>query len=71
MKKLIGIIKLMRVKHYVKNGLIFLPLFFSMQLFELDMLLKCILGFFAFSFISSVVYIINDLRDKEKELMLW
>ncbi len=67
MKKIIGIIKLMRVKHYVKNGLIFLPLFFSMQLFEPALLLKCILGFFAFSFISSVVYIIKDLRDKEKD----
>ena len=67
MKKLIGIIKLMRIKHYVKNGLIFLPLFFSMQLFDPALILKCILGFFAFSFISSVVYIINDLRDKEKD----
>ena len=29
----IGIIKLMRVPHYVKNGLIFFPLFFSLTLF--------------------------------------
>ena len=67
MKKIIGIIKLMRVTHYVKNGLIFLPLFFSMNLFKPELFLKCILGAAAFSFISSVVYIINDIRDKEKD----
>lgn len=66
-KKFIGIIKLMRVTHYVKNGLIFLPLFFSLNLFEPQLILKCIIGAAAFSFISSVVYIINDIRDKEKD----
>ena len=57
----------MRVKHYIKNGLIFLPLFFSMRLFDVSLLLRCLLGFAAFSFISSVVYILNDTRDVEKD----
>lgn len=66
-KKAIGILKLMRVKHYIKNGLIFLPLFFSMRLFDTSLLLRCLLGFAAFSFLSSVVYILNDARDVEKD----
>ena len=33
-------IKLIRVKHWLKNGLVFLPLFFSLNLFTLNMVLK-------------------------------
>lgn len=56
-------LKLMRVKHYIKNGLIFLPLFFSLNILNTDMLLKTGIGFIVFSFISSVIYIINDIED--------
>lgn len=58
-------IKLIRVKHWLKNGLILLPLFFSMNLFVYDKLLIGIIGFFVFSFTSSIVYIINDINDIE------
>ena len=67
MKKLIGIFKLLRVKHYVKNGLVFLPLFFAKRIFEPSALLTACLGALAFSLISSIVYIINDIRDREKD----
>ena len=67
MKKLIGIFKLLRVKHYVKNGLVFLPLFFAKRIFEPSALLIACLGALAFSLISSIVYIINDIRDREKD----
>lgn len=67
MKKAIGLIKLLRIKHYIKNGLVFLPLFFSMNLFNGSLFLKCTLGFLVFCAISSVVYIINDIRDVEKD----
>lgn len=60
-------LKLMRVKHYLKNFLIFLPIIFSKNLFNLNILGKCIVAFFAFSFISSVIYILNDLKDIEKD----
>lgn len=62
-----NVIKLLRVKHWIKNGLIFLPLFFSLTLTENDKLLKAILGFIAFSLAASVVYIINDIKDVEKD----
>ena len=60
-------LKLMRVKHYLKNFLVFLPIIFSGNLFNLNILLKCIVAFFAFSFTSSVIYILNDLKDIEKD----
>lgn len=59
-------IKLCRVSHYIKNGLIFLPLIFVKKLFS-DSFINVLYGFIAFSFISSVVYIINDFKDIEKD----
>ena len=60
-------IKLMRVTHYLKNFLIFLPLIFSGNIFDKAKLLSCVFAFLAFSAASSVVYIINDIKDREKD----
>ena len=59
--------KLLRVKHYLKNFLIFLPIFFGKAIFDTDKILACLLGFLSFSLISSCVYIINDLKDVKKD----
>ena len=66
MQKIKDVIKLIRIKHWVKNLLVFAAMFFSMEI-TWDNCYKLIIGFFAFSFISSVVYIINDIFDKEKD----
>lgn len=55
----------MRVHHYIKNLLVFTALICSGQLFDLKKLLAGVVGFIAFCMISSAVYIINDIRDKE------
>ena len=60
-------LKLIRIKHWLKNTLIFLPLFFSMNLFNEKMIISAIIAFFIFSFTSSIVYIINDMKDIEKD----
>lgn len=60
-------LKLMRVKHYIKNILILLPLIFSGRLFETDILIRAGLGISAFCVMCSVIYIINDIRDAEKD----
>ena len=60
-------LKLMRIHHYLKNLLVFAALACSGLLFDSRKLLSCILGFFTFSLISSVVYIINDIMDREKD----
>ena len=60
-------LKLMRVHHYLKNVLIFLPLVFSQNLFNIDLLSKTIFGVLAFSILSSIIYVINDIQDVEKD----
>lgn len=67
MKKIKDIVKLMRIKHWIKNFLIFLPAFFERNLLESSVLANLLLGFLAFGFVTSVVYIINDLKDVEKD----
>ena len=60
-------LKLMRPHHYIKNFLVFAALACSGQLFDPQKFLAGCLGFAAFCMISSVVYIINDIRDVEKD----
>jgi decaprenyl-phosphate phosphoribosyltransferase len=62
-----AILKLFRVEHYLKNVLIFLPLFFNEQLLSWADLSIVIFGFIAFCLISSAVYIFNDIQDCEKD----
>ena len=59
--------KLLRPKHYIKNLIIFIPLVFAGKLLNAPLMLSCLGAFAVFSLISSVIYIINDLRDVEKD----
>ncbi|MEE3343070.1 MAG: UbiA prenyltransferase family protein [Bacilli bacterium] len=56
-------LKLVRINHYLKNVLIFLPIIFSGNLFNKEKLINVIIGFIIFSLISSTIYIINDIKD--------
>lgn len=60
-------LELLRVKQYVKNLFIFIPVFFAGQLMQQGMFLKHVAGFMAFSLVASVVYILNDYLDVEKD----
>ena len=62
-----NIAALIRPKQYIKNLLIFFPLFFSLKLFDLSLLSRASIAFAAFCFAASSVYIINDIRDVEKD----
>jgi len=55
--------KLLRPKDWAKNLFLFIPLFFSGSLFNWNLYPKLMLGFVAFCFIASSIYIINDYRD--------
>lgn len=66
MEKIKNIAKLVRVKHYLKNVLILLPLFFSGNVFS-EKLITAVIAFFVFCFISSSIYVLNDLCDCEKD----
>ncbi|MGN1208364.1 MAG: UbiA family prenyltransferase [Christensenellales bacterium] len=61
------LIKMLRIKHYIKNFLMLVPLFFAGAIFNANALLAGLLGFVAFCFLSSFVYIVNDLFDIKKD----
>jgi 4-hydroxybenzoate polyprenyltransferase len=61
------LIKTMRPRHWVKNGLLFIPLIFDKQLTNWPALARTTLGFILFCLLSSLIYIINDLVDLEAD----
>lgn len=65
MYKLKSWMKLFRTKHYIKNILILVPLFFGRQV-NYENILIAILRFICFSIGASIVYIINDKKDSTK-----
>lgn len=67
MNKIKSLIKLMRPKHYIKNLLIFVSIFFDRNIFAGSILAKVICGFVAFCVISSAIYIFNDIHDVEQD----
>jgi len=60
-------LQLLRVKHWIKNILIFIPLFFSVSFFNTSLIAGTVFGFICFSLLSSIVYILNDIKDVEKD----
>ncbi len=64
-----AIVVSMRPKQWTKNLIIFAAIIFSQNLHRSDFLLKVILAFILFSFLSGSVYIFNDLKDLEKDKM--
>ena len=66
-KQMKDVLKLFRVKHYIKNLLVFVPLFFAGEIFNISLMKHAIVGFVCFCLISSAVYILNDIQDIEKD----
>ena len=62
-----ALLKTMRPRQWTKNAFIFAALVFDKQLFIVNSLLRTIGGFVLFCFISSAVYIFNDLADIEAD----
>lgn len=59
--------RVLRVHQWLKNLLLFVPLFAAHQLTSLDTWLALTLAFFSFSLCASSVYIVNDLLDLESD----
>lgn len=60
-------LKLIRIEQWVKNLFVFLPLFFSGNIFETDLFLKSLYAFLVFSLTASSIYILNDYSDIESD----
>ena len=57
------LIKAIRVHQWLKNALIFVPLAAAHRLTDVEADLRVVAAFFAYSFLASSVYVMNDLTD--------
>jgi len=64
-----ALLKLLRVHQWVKNLFVFLPIFFSGNLLNRDLLTDAFFAFLAFCLTTSMIYILNDYKDVEKDRM--
>jgi decaprenyl-phosphate phosphoribosyltransferase len=63
--EIIGLIKLMRPKQWVKNGFVFAPLLFAGELLNANAVAQTVIAALFFCIASSATYIVNDLHDIE------
>jgi len=66
MEKIRTICKLLKVDHYIKNLVIFLPLVYLDDVFT-GKAIEALKVFIAFCLMSSAVYIFNDIKDIERD----
>jgi 4-hydroxybenzoate polyprenyltransferase len=65
--KLLPYIRCLRLKNWLKNIFVFIPLVFAQKLTDTSALFATIITFIGFCFISSSVYVFNDICDIEKD----
>ncbi|MHC4209416.1 MAG: UbiA family prenyltransferase [Planctomycetota bacterium] len=61
------ILRALRLKHWTKNLLLFVPLVMAHRLDEIGLLLDLGLAFLSFGLIASAGYVVNDLLDLEAD----
>ena len=67
METLLNILLSFRPKQWIKNFFVFAALIFAQELFNLDLLTKTTIAFVVFCLLSSGVYLINDICDKDDD----
>ena len=67
LKKTKNYFQLMRIKHWLKNIIIFIPAFYGGVILNFPVLYKTMIGFLIFSLCASAIYVINDFCDIEKD----
>lgn len=65
--EILGLVKLIRPKQWVKNGFVFAPLIFAGEFLNLDSIYAAMIAAVLFCLAASAVYIVNDLHDIEKD----
>ena len=62
-----AMIRAMRPHHWLKNGLVFVPILLNHNVFDPYALFYGAVAFFAFSFLASSIYLLNDILDVEAD----
>lgn len=66
-QKTFQVLKLLRIRQWVKNLFVFAPLLFSKNLLNGNLFLITLLTFFSFSLAASSAYAINDIADMSRD----
>jgi hypothetical protein len=61
------LVRVVRLHHWLKNVLVFVPLLTSFRITEIGAVLQSIIAFLAFSLCSSGTYVMNDLLDVQSD----
>ena len=62
-----AMIRAMRPHHWLKNGLVFVPILLNHDVFDLAALGHGAIAFVAFSLLASAIYLLNDIVDVEAD----
>ena len=65
--QMLGLVKLMRPKQWIKNSFVLAPLIFSGMFLDTDASSKSLLAVLIFCVASSATYVINDIHDIERD----
>lgn len=63
----LGLIRLIRPKQWIKNGFVLAPLIFTGEFMHSDSRLQALLAALLFCIASSATYIVNDIKDIERD----
>ena len=64
---MIPLLRSLRPAQWTKNFFVFAGIVFSLNFFEVSLLIKVVCAFIIFCFLSSSVYLINDIKDAESD----
>jgi 4-hydroxybenzoate polyprenyltransferase len=62
-----AMIRAMRPHHWLKNGLVFIPILLNHEVFDLESLGQGLVAFISFSLMASSIYLLNDIIDVEAD----
>jgi 4-hydroxybenzoate polyprenyltransferase len=62
-----AMIRAMRPHHWLKNGLVFVPILLNHEVFDLQSIGQGLVAFVAFSLLASAIYLLNDIVDVEAD----
>lgn len=65
--QLLGLVKLIRPKQWIKNGFVLAPLIFTSEFMHVGSVTRALMAVLLFCIASSATYIVNDMQDVERD----
>lgn len=62
-----GLLRSMRPRQWIKNGFVFAALIFAAKLDQPTLVARTVAAFLLFSLLSSAIYLVNDVADREAD----